>query len=189
MCVLCLSPFLSLQMPWESWEVYSRTVLLVLEPWLHWRMCIFYEEEEKELCLSWREMSQQVQTSEVLLSGAAGFLRHSLPLQCQTSLGIITWPWKLCNYWSWRGGLCLWTYAFNSAKEFLAHLQGRASVCFLIETKVWNCICSTSLCTSVEWEAVQASSVFSVLQMFCCGCDSAWGGHSFLWRVKESGTL
>lgn len=22
---------------------------------------------------------------------------------------------------------------------------------------------------------MQASSVFSVLQMFCCGCDSAWG--------------
>lgn len=82
----------------DNWEVCSRDVLLVLDSWLHWRMCIFYEGEEKKTCLSWREMSQQVQISEVLLSGAAGFLRRSsLPLQCQTSLGIITWPWQLYN--------------------------------------------------------------------------------------------
>lgn len=36
----------------------------------------FYEGEEEKTRLSWREMSQQVQTYEVLLSGAAGFCRR-----------------------------------------------------------------------------------------------------------------
>lgn len=36
----------------------------------------FYEGEEEKTRLSWREMSQQVQTYEVLLSGAAGFRRR-----------------------------------------------------------------------------------------------------------------